>query len=189
MSAQPATSLYSRTRLIISRLPNAYWLVEINRSPPVHYSSFRRRLPPTPHAVRFQFRFRSNSNDIALEEGSMTASAAAALLNLLGYITGLSLYTMLLVMLLTGPRLASPIGTEAGPEMGMDRIRPTVCHCSQRYWDWPGIWARYWILEYTISAVGAHRRCLGRRPSLRSDSCRRWLCIRCCDRATRGGVR
>jgi two-component system, LytTR family, sensor kinase len=50
----------------------------------------------------------------------MTASAAAALINLLGYITGLSLYTMLLVMLLTGPRAASPIGTEAGPEMGMD---------------------------------------------------------------------
>ena len=50
----------------------------------------------------------------------MTASAAAALLNLLGYITGLSLYTMLLVMLLTGPRAALPIGTEAGPEMGMD---------------------------------------------------------------------
>jgi len=50
----------------------------------------------------------------------MTAPAAAALLNLLGYITGLSLYTMLLVMLQNGPRAASPIGTEAGPEMGMD---------------------------------------------------------------------
>jgi two-component system LytT family sensor kinase len=37
----------------------------------------------------------------------MTAAAAAALLNLLGYITGLSLYTMLLVMLLRGPRAAS----------------------------------------------------------------------------------
>src|SRR5262245_39770359 len=40
----------------------------------------------------------------------MTASAAAALLKLLGYITGLSLYTMLLVMLLTGPRAASAVG-------------------------------------------------------------------------------
>src|SRR5215813_5344853 len=40
----------------------------------------------------------------------MTASAAAALLNLLGYITGLSLYTMLLVMLLKGPRAASAVG-------------------------------------------------------------------------------
>src|SRR5262249_5191376 len=39
----------------------------------------------------------------------MTAAAAAALLNLLGYITGLSLYTMLLVMLLRGPRAASAI--------------------------------------------------------------------------------
>jgi two-component system, LytTR family, sensor kinase len=37
----------------------------------------------------------------------MTAAAAAALLNLLGYITGLSLYTMLLVMVLRGPRAAS----------------------------------------------------------------------------------
>jgi two-component system LytT family sensor kinase len=37
----------------------------------------------------------------------MNAAAAAALLNLLGYITGLSLYTMLLVMLLRGPRAAS----------------------------------------------------------------------------------
>jgi two-component system, LytTR family, sensor kinase len=46
----------------------------------------------------------------------MTASAAAALLNLLGYITGLSLYTMLLVMLLRGPRAASPIGAEAGAD-------------------------------------------------------------------------
>ncbi|HEU0177228.1 MAG TPA: histidine kinase [Blastocatellia bacterium] len=42
----------------------------------------------------------------------MTAAAAAALLNMLGYITGLSLYTMLLVMLLRGPRAASSIGTE-----------------------------------------------------------------------------
>jgi two-component system, LytTR family, sensor kinase len=42
-----------------------------------------------------------------LEEGNMNAAAAAALLNLLGYITGLSLYTMLLVMLLRGPRAAS----------------------------------------------------------------------------------
>src|SRR5215467_11083023 len=40
----------------------------------------------------------------------MTAAAAAALLNLLGYITGLSLYTMLLVMLLKGPRAASAVG-------------------------------------------------------------------------------
>lgn len=44
----------------------------------------------------------------------MTAAAAATLLNLLGYITGLSLYTMLLVMLLRGPRAASFIGTKAG---------------------------------------------------------------------------
>ncbi|HKQ73350.1 MAG TPA: histidine kinase [Blastocatellia bacterium] len=43
----------------------------------------------------------------------MTASAAAALLNLLGYITGLSLYTMLLVMLLTGPRAASAVGADS----------------------------------------------------------------------------
>src|SRR5262245_45711791 len=46
----------------------------------------------------------------------MTAAAAAALLNLLGYITGLSLYAMLLVMLLRGPRAASSIGTEAGAD-------------------------------------------------------------------------
>jgi len=46
----------------------------------------------------------------------MTTSAAAALLNLLGYITGLSLYTMLLVMLLNGPRATSSIGTEAGAD-------------------------------------------------------------------------
>jgi two-component system, LytTR family, sensor kinase len=46
----------------------------------------------------------------------MTAAAAAALLNLLGYITGLSLYTMLLVMLLKGPRTTTPIGTEAGAD-------------------------------------------------------------------------
>jgi signal transduction histidine kinase len=44
----------------------------------------------------------------------MTAAAAATLLNLLGYITGLSLYTMLLVMLLRGPRAAAPMGTKAG---------------------------------------------------------------------------
>ncbi len=43
----------------------------------------------------------------------MTASAAAALLNLLGYITGLSLYTMLLVMLLKGPRAASALGADS----------------------------------------------------------------------------
>ncbi len=46
----------------------------------------------------------------------MTTSAAAALLNLLGYITGLSLYAMLLVMLLSGPRAVSPIRAEAGTE-------------------------------------------------------------------------
>jgi two-component system, LytTR family, sensor kinase len=40
----------------------------------------------------------------------MTATATAALLNLLGYITGLSLYTMLLVMLLKAPRAASALG-------------------------------------------------------------------------------
>ncbi len=50
----------------------------------------------------------------------MTASAAAALLNLLGYITGLSLYTMLLVMLLEGPRAASSVGTDASSDAGMD---------------------------------------------------------------------
>ncbi len=44
----------------------------------------------------------------------MTTSAAAALLNLLGYITGLSLYTMLLVMLMSGPRVA--VGAEAGAD-------------------------------------------------------------------------
>lgn len=43
----------------------------------------------------------------------MTAAAAAALLNLLGYITGLSLYTMLLVMLLRGPRVASALGADS----------------------------------------------------------------------------
>jgi two-component system LytT family sensor kinase len=43
----------------------------------------------------------------------MTESAAAALLNLLGYITGLSLYTMLLVMLLNGPRAGSALNAEA----------------------------------------------------------------------------
>ncbi len=43
----------------------------------------------------------------------MTASAVAALLNLLGYITGLSLYTMLLVMLLTGPRGESAVGANS----------------------------------------------------------------------------
>jgi two-component system, LytTR family, sensor kinase len=46
----------------------------------------------------------------------MTAAAAAALLNLLGYITGLSLYTMLLVMLLRGPRAASSLGRAAGAD-------------------------------------------------------------------------
>src|SRR5262245_8222429 len=48
-----------------------------------------------------------------LEEGSMTTAAAAALLNLLGYITGLSLYTMLLVMLLKAPRAASALGADS----------------------------------------------------------------------------
>src|SRR5262245_43283725 len=48
-----------------------------------------------------------------LEEGSMTAAAAAALLNLIGYITGLSLYTMLLVMLLKAPRAASAMGADS----------------------------------------------------------------------------
>jgi two-component system LytT family sensor kinase len=43
----------------------------------------------------------------------MTAAAAAALLNLLGYITGLSLYTMLLAMLLRGPRAASALGADS----------------------------------------------------------------------------
>src|SRR5262245_12235127 len=43
----------------------------------------------------------------------MTAAAAAALLNLLGYITGLSLYTMLLVMLLKAPRAASALGADS----------------------------------------------------------------------------
>jgi two-component system, LytTR family, sensor kinase len=43
----------------------------------------------------------------------MNAAAAATLLNLLGYITGLSLYTMLLAMLLRGTRAASFIGTKA----------------------------------------------------------------------------
>ncbi|HEY8462186.1 MAG TPA: histidine kinase [Blastocatellia bacterium] len=43
----------------------------------------------------------------------MTAAAAATLLNLLGYITGLSLYAMLLAMLLRGPRAASSIGAKA----------------------------------------------------------------------------
>ena len=43
----------------------------------------------------------------------MTAAAAAALLNLLGYITGLSLYTMLLVMLLKAPRTASALGADS----------------------------------------------------------------------------
>src|SRR5215475_6941795 len=49
----------------------------------------------------------------ALKEVSMTAAAAAALLNLLGYITGLSLYTMLLVMLLKAPRTASALGADS----------------------------------------------------------------------------
>src|SRR5262245_37107440 len=43
----------------------------------------------------------------------MTATATAALLNLLGYITGLSLYTMLLVMLLKAPRAASALGADS----------------------------------------------------------------------------
>ncbi|MGE0131358.1 MAG: sensor histidine kinase [Blastocatellales bacterium] len=43
----------------------------------------------------------------------MTESAAAALLNLLGYITGLSLYAMLLVMLLNGPRAASALSADS----------------------------------------------------------------------------
>lgn len=43
----------------------------------------------------------------------MTAAAAAALLNLLGYITGLSLYTMLLMMLLKAPRAASALGADS----------------------------------------------------------------------------
>jgi hypothetical protein len=45
----------------------------------------------------------------------MTTAAAAALLNLLGYITGLSLYTMLLVMLLRGPRAPSVITDRLPP--------------------------------------------------------------------------
>src|SRR5215831_1052098 len=49
----------------------------------------------------------------ALEEVSMTAAAAAALLNLLGFITGLSLYTMLLVMLLKAPRTSSALGADS----------------------------------------------------------------------------
>src|SRR5262245_10804412 len=43
----------------------------------------------------------------------MTASAAAALLNLLGYITGLSLYTMLLAPLLKGTRAAWAVGADS----------------------------------------------------------------------------
>src|SRR5215510_8209307 len=43
----------------------------------------------------------------------MTAAAAAALLNLLGYITGLSLYTMLLAMLLKTPRTVSALGADS----------------------------------------------------------------------------
>ncbi|MGH9754257.1 MAG: sensor histidine kinase [Blastocatellia bacterium] len=43
----------------------------------------------------------------------MTAAAATALLNLLGYITGLSLYAMLLVMLLKGPRADSALGADS----------------------------------------------------------------------------
>ena len=91
----------------------------------------------------------------------MIAAAAAALLNLLGYITGLSLYTMLLVMLLKAPRAASALG----------RIptKPTVCRFSPRCWGWHGIWARCWTSDYTISADGVHRRWSGRRPSSRSD--------------------
>src|SRR5262245_53721850 len=49
----------------------------------------------------------------APEEVSMTAAATAALLNLLGFITGLSLYTMLLVMLLKAPRTASALGADS----------------------------------------------------------------------------
>src|SRR5262252_9214033 len=43
----------------------------------------------------------------------MTAAAAAVLLNLLGFITGLSLYTMLLVMLLKAPRTSSALGADS----------------------------------------------------------------------------
>ncbi len=43
----------------------------------------------------------------------MTTAAAAALLNLLGYITGLSLYATLLAMLLKGPRAVSALGADS----------------------------------------------------------------------------
>ncbi len=45
---------------------------------------------------------------------SMTTAAAAALINLLGFVTGAALYTMLLVMVLSGPRSTAAVGTNSG---------------------------------------------------------------------------
>lgn len=44
----------------------------------------------------------------------MTTSAAA-LINLLGFVTSSALYTMLLVMILSGPRSTAAVGTHSGP--------------------------------------------------------------------------
>ena len=52
----------------------------------------------------------------------MTAPAAAALINLLGYITGSVLYAMLLVMALGRQRVASSIGVGGASSEKTDRL-------------------------------------------------------------------
>ncbi|MBO0862135.1 MAG: hypothetical protein J2P21_27305, partial [Chloracidobacterium sp.] len=81
----------------------------------------------------------------------MTTAAAAALLNLLGYITGLSLYTMLLVMLLRGPRAVSSLGTSdsAGADK-TDRL-PLFTALLGLAWN---LWA---LLGLGMSNVGGGR--------------------------------
>src|SRR2546423_758312 len=68
----------------------------------------------------------------------MTTSAAAALINLLGFVTGSALYTMLLVMVLSGPRSTTAVGTNSGQSpdrlalagrCARTRVEPwRVCH-------------------------------------------------------------
>src|SRR5215470_261031 len=81
----------------------------------------------------------------------MTAAAAATLLNLLGYITGLSLYTMLLVMLLRGPRPSSSIGTEAGADSDKTDRLPLLTALLGLAWNLGA------LLGFGMSNVGGWR--------------------------------
>jgi two-component system, LytTR family, sensor kinase len=88
----------------------------------------------------------------------MTAAAAAALLNLLGYITGLSLYTMLLVMLLRGPRAASSIWTAAGAGSDKTDRLPLLTALLGLAWNLgalPGLWVSNFGGWRSSSLLGA----------------------------------